>query len=262
MYKIGVIGGGNMGEAIIAGSRGRFSVLVNEKDKKRQAYLRRNYKIRSHSFSEVGRKADAVILAVKPQDIEEALKGLKAVLKKNTLVISIAAGITSRFIERKLRVKTRVIRTMPNMPALIGEGITAVSRGRFAKASDVKAACRILGALGKTVIVNEKLIDAVTAVSGSGPAYVFLFMEHLIRAAEKAGLAKNLAQELVMATFKGSVNLVLKKNIEPAVLRAKVTSKGGTTQAALKVFDKKNFGKMILDAVSAAKKRAKQLSKG
>ena len=149
---------------------------------------------------------------------------------------------------------------MPNMPAMIGEGITAVCAGKYAKAVDLKAACKIFDYLGKTVVVKENLMDAITAVSGSGPAYVFFFMECLIKSAEALGLKSDLSKELVMATFLGSVHLLEKQSIEPGILRAKVISKGGTTAAALDVFLKGKFNHLVYQALFAAKKCAKELS--
>lgn len=250
-----------MGEAIIASSLKRFFVSVSEKDAKRQQYLQQNYKLVSLDIKKLAQVSDVIILAVKPQDIDEALKELSQVIRNDTLVISIAAGITCGYVERRLSAKTKVIRTMPNMPALIGQGITAVSRGRYATNRDIDTARKIFDNLGKTVIVEEELIDAVTAVSGSGPAYVFLFMECLIKAAQSLGLEENLSTELVKSTFAGSVNLLLKKNLNPRELRTKVTSKGGTTQAALDVFLKKKIDEIIKKALQAAKKRAKKLSR-
>ena len=261
MYKIGIIGGGNMGEAIIASSIKRFFIHISESDPKRREYLRQSYKLIPYDIPRLAQISDIIVLAVKPQDIVDVLKELAQVIRKETLVISIAAGITSSLIEKILGKKLRVIRTMPNMPALIGEGITAVCAGKYAQSTDVELACRILSSLGKTVVVEEELIDAVTAVSGSGPAYVFLFMECMIKAARSLGLKEELAANLVKQTFSGSVNLLMKKNMEPGVLRSKVTSKGGTTQAALKVFDKSKIDKIIEKALLAAKKRAKALSR-
>ena len=261
MYKIGVIGGGNMGEAIIASSLKHFFVYVSEKDPGRQRYLQQNYKLSCRSIKELVQACEIIVLAVKPQDIDEVLKEVRKFLNKDKLVISIAAGITINFFERNLGGKPRVVRTMPNLPALIGQGITAVAKGKYAKKSDVELAGKIFNNLGHTVSVKEELIDAITAVSGSGPAYVSLFMEYMIKAAQSLGLKEDLAADLVKSTFAGSINLLLKKNISPGELRVKVTSKGGTTQAALDVFAKNNLDKIITKALQAAKKKARKLSR-
>ncbi len=261
MIKISIIGGGNMGEAILSSIRKKYFVMVAEKDPKRQEYLRKTYKIKAEDLKNAVPSSEVVIIAVKPQDIDEVLRDMNSLLGVNKLVISIAAGITTAFIEKKLPEKTRVIRAMPNMPAMIGQGITAVSKGQYSRQSDLDLACRIFEHVGKTVVVSEDLIDAVTAVSGSGPAYVFLFLECLIKAAQKVGLSEDLAKQLVKTTFSGSMNLLEKQKEDAANLRAKVTSKGGTTQAATDVFMNSKIDEIIAQAVSAAKKRASELSR-
>lgn len=261
MHKIGVIGGGNMGEAIINSSLKHYFVLVAEKDVKRQRYLYKQYKLIAKDIKSVAQLSEIIILAVKPQDAASALEELKSVAQKDRLIISICAGITTDFIERHLGQRPRVIRTMPNMPALVNQGITAVCKGRYARNSDVRLARSILERLGKTVVVTEGLIDAITAVSGSGPAYVYYFMECLIKGAQSLGLKEDLARALVKSTFLVSIVLLMQRNADPAELRAKVTSKGGTTQAALDVLMKRKFNQIVMHALKAAKKRAKELAK-
>lgn len=261
MYKIGIIGGGNMGEAILARTRKHYSVCVSEKDLTRQKYLEKTYHVASFDIPLLVKSSSVIIVAVKPQDMGGALKEIGSVVTRSQPVISIAAGITTQFIEKILGKNIRVVRTMPNMPALIGEGMTAICGGRFAKKSDIDLTGSIFNNLGKTVIVSEESMDAITAVSGSGPAYVYLFMECIIKAAKSLGLKEKLAADLIKQTFLGSINLLLKRNEDPAILRAKVTSKGGTTAAALDVFMHKGIDKIINEALKAAKKRARALSK-
>ncbi|HOW35888.1 MAG TPA: pyrroline-5-carboxylate reductase [Candidatus Omnitrophota bacterium] len=265
MYKIGIIGGGNMGEAIISGCLKRFFVYVSEKDATRRNYLLKKYRLEGVDVKTLAQASEIIIIAVKPQDIDEVLTVLRSVVKlKDKLIISVAAGVTTRYLERKLGNNCKVVRTMPNMPALIGKGITAVCKGRHAGKKDVDLACKIFDNVGKTVVVAEELMNSVTAVSGSGPAYVYLFMECLIKAAQSLGLKEALAEELVKNTFSGSLELLLKNNdnLSPGILRARVTSKGGTTQAALEVFARRKFERIIADALKAAQKRAKTLSRG
>jgi len=261
MNKLGIIGGGNMGEAIIANSLKSFLVSVAEKDLSRQQYLQKKYRLKSRDIKTLAQKSDIVVLAMKPQDIDQVLGELKKYLSSEKLIVSIAAGITTKYIEKKLKPKTRVLRTMPNMPAMVAKGITAICQGKHAGTADVKSARNIFNNLGLTVVVKEDLIDAITAVSGSGPAYVFLFMEYLMKAARSLGLNEALARELVIETFSGSVHLLKEKKLDPAVLRVKVTSKGGTTQAAMDVFAEKHLEQIIESALSAAKNRAKELAK-
>jgi len=261
MKMIGVIGAGNMGSAIISGVQGKYKVLISEKEPAKAALLKRRFKIANVDLAQLIAKADLLILAVKPQDCEDVLAALKAGWTKDKVLISIAAGLTTQYLEKRLGPGARVVRTMPNMPAMIGQGVTAICKGRHARPADVRTAENIFNCVGKTAVVAEKLMDAVTATSGSGPAYVFLFAECMIQAASKLGLSKTSSQQLVLDTLKGSVALLEKSDEEPAVLRQKVTSKGGTTQAALDVFFNRQIEQIFEQALVAAKRRAGELAK-
>jgi pyrroline-5-carboxylate reductase len=192
----------------------------------------------------------------------EALESIKSAISGKKLVISIAAGVRTANIASVLG-NVPIVRAMPNTPALIGEGASALFANAKAKPK-LAAAKSIFSAVGQVVVVeNEKLIDAVTAISGSGPAYYFLFMEHLIKAAAKLGLRGDLAKNLVLQTAKGAALLAVdadKKNEDVSELRRKVTSRGGTTEAALKIFEQKGIGNIIADAAEAAFKRSQKLS--
>ncbi len=259
--KIGMIGGGNMGGAIIEGIHKRYNVSVCEQDKKRSGWLKRKYKIAVGDLTTVVKKSHVIILAVKPQNFDQVLKQLQPLLTKDKFVVSIAAGITCRYIEKRLGAKTRVVRTMPNLPAQVGEGITGICAGKAAKNKDLGLVEQLFSCVGATVVVQEKDMDAVTAASGSGPAYVFLFIESFQRAVRSLGFSENLAKALVLQTIKGSFDLLVRQKEDAAVLRARVTSKGGTTQAAMDVFRKKKFDQVFKTALNAAKRRAKELSK-
>ena len=259
--KIGIIGGGNMGGAIIAGISKKYSVLVCEQDKKRCQQLKRKYKITTGDLKVVIEKSQAVILAVKPQNFDKLLKQIRPFVVKDKLIISIAAGITCKYIEKRLGPKVHVVRAMPNLPVQVGKGITGICSGKAVVKGDLILARRIFSCIGKAVVVEERWMDAITAVSGSGPAYVFLFIEYLNKAATSLGLEKNLARDLVGQTIRGSMDLLEHQKTDAGVLRAKVTSKGGTTQAAIDVFQKNKLEKIFKSALSAAKKRAKELSK-
>lgn len=258
---IGIIGCGNMGTAILTGIGRRFSVRVCEADPKRARALKRRFGVKVADVAEVAAGSRVIILAVKPQNFEEVLGTLRWCVRKDHLIISIAAGITCRYIEQRLGQKVHVVRTMPNLPAQVGEAITAICRGRYAPSGDVKAARQIFNCIGKTVVVEERWMDAVTAVSGSGPGYVFYFVECLEKAARSLGLNPLLARELVAQIMKGSARLLEQSGAAADVLRARVTSKGGTTQAALVVFEKRKTEKIFQQALHAARKRAKELSK-
>lgn len=261
MKTIGIIGAGNMGSAIASRIRHKYRVLICDSDTSKLTQLKRKYKIPAKSLGELVKASQVIILAVKPQDFDTVLAEVKAHLDSSKLVVSIAAGITTLYIEKRLSGKTRVIRTMPNMPAQIGEGITAVARGQYATPADVKLTGQIFNYVGQAVVVKEEMIDAITAVSGSGPAYVFLFVECLLKAARAVGLDEKLARPLAMQTLLGSAHLLAQSPDDAPTLRAKVTSKGGTTQAAMDVFFDRKIDVIFVEALAAAKRRAKELSK-
>ncbi|MFA5260656.1 MAG: pyrroline-5-carboxylate reductase [Candidatus Omnitrophota bacterium] len=257
--RVGFIGGGNMGTAIISRIHRRYAVAVCEKDPAKAQILRRKYRVNNMELPDLVKRSDIIILAVKPQDCVSVLPGISGGFTKDKLLISIAAGLTTRFLEKDLPPGARVVRTMPNMPALIAEGMTALCRGRHAKPADIRTAREIFKQVGATEVVEEQWMDAVTAVSGSGPAYVFLFAECLMNAAASLGLDKKLSRQLICQTLRGSVHLLLESEEDAAGLRARVTSRGGTTQAATDVFDKYKVQMIFSRALKAAERRARQL---
>ena len=241
---ISIIGAGNMGSAIASGIKGK--VLLSDKNK------------RISDNINVAKSSDIIILAVKQQDIGEVLKEIRPYVK-GKLIISIAAGVAMSSIEKVLP-GARVIRVMPNMPAMVGRGISAISCGRFAKKNDLKTVSRIFLNLGEVIEVKEKMMDAVTAVSGSGPAYYFLFTYLLAKAAEANGLQKDIAVKLARATFIGAAEVIKSKNLSMEELVKKVASKGGTTEAALKVFKQENLEAIIRKAVKSASQKSSNLT--
>ena len=266
--KIGIIGCGNMGEAIFSHLANvcekSTKLMVSEYDAARRDYIQTKYKIIVEIDNNVVVKySDVIILAVKPQDFAGTLeKEVCCGLSKDKLLISIAAGITTKYIEDIVGKDIPVVRAMPNMTARIGEGVTSISAGASAGAKEMKLAKEIFNTIGEVVEVEEKLVDAVTAVSGSGPAYFFYLIESLIEAAEKSGLDKISARKLVLKTALGSAKLLEALKEDPRELRKKVTSKGGTTEAAFKIFESKKFKDIVIDAVNAARKRSEELSQG
>ena len=256
---IGIIGGGNMGTALIQALHKRYRVGVCETDPQRRSTLAQKFNVKAQELQALVNENEIIILAVKPQTMEDVLCQIKDTEGK--LFISIAAGLTTRFFAKRLAKDARIIRTMPNMPAQIGEGITAVCKGRHATASDVKVACEILGRVGEVVVVDERDMDAVTALSGSGPAYVFLFIECLQKSAKALGLKQDLADPLIRQTLFGSLKQWQQFKEDPSELRKKVTSKGGTTEAAMKIFLSNKIDHISQMALVAAKRRAKSLSK-
>jgi len=197
---------------------------------------------------------------VKPQMMGEILEGFRGSLGKKSLVVSIAAGITTTWIETRLGDGIHVVRVMPNTPALVRAGAAALCGGRWATEEDLCAAETMMCAVGIAVRVQEKDMDAVTALSGSGPAYVFHLMEAMLEAARRAGLDDAVAKKLVYATVAGSAKLAEATGVDPAELRRRVTSKGGTTAAAFEVLERKIVYHAYLEAIAAAHRRARELS--
>jgi len=265
---IGFVGSGNMAEALIKGiiTAGVYkpeNIFVSDIRPERLAYMAKTYGVQKVNENRaLAEKVDILILSVKPQNMTEALAGIKETIKKDTLIISIAAGIKATNIAAVLGDRP-IVRVMPNTPALIGEGASALFANAKAKPRLQKATA-IFSAVGKAVVVDdENLIDAVTAVSGSGPAYYFLLMEEMIKAAEELGLPETIAKDLVLQTAKGAALLAVEadsKGESPAQLRRKVTSPGGTTEAALKVFAEGKFGPLIAAAIRRARDRSRELS--
>ena len=265
MYTIGFIGSGNIAEALIKGvlAAGLYSpdeVCASDISSERLNYIAGEYKIcTENSNSSLAARSRIVILSVKPHYIADVLDEIKGSITNDTIVISIAAGITIEKIAGALD-KGQVIRVMPNTPALVGNGMSGIYSNN-ATAESMQMAIKLFSAVGKTVVVeSEELIDAVTAVSGSGPAYFFLLIEEMIKAAEKLGLSGEAAEELVLQTARGAAILADGSEYGPAELRKKVTSPGGTTEAAIKVFVDGGFGELVTKAVTAARDRSVELS--
>ena len=261
---IGVIGCGNMGSALLKGmvrSR-RFSpqrVLAWDPDSGRLATLVRSLGIRKvRSNREIALRSQTILLAVKPQQMERVLQEIRPYLRHRPLIVSIAAGIPIRWIEKEAGSRIPVVRVMPNTPALVGAGISALAKGRAAKARDLAVAENVFQCVGQTLRVPESWMDAVTAVSGSGPAYFFYLMEQMIGTGIRLGLSPEAARHLVLQTAVGAAKLACQSGESPEVLRARVTSKGGTTEAAFREFEKRRLGKILEGGIQAAARRSKQ----
>ena len=266
--KLAIIGGGKMGAIIAQGLIARKiisakDIIVTDIDKERLKFLKSSLKLKvSHDNESAVKDADVIILAVKPQNMAKTLQEISAAVDKSKLVISIAAGITTKFVEKSLSKGIRVVRVMPNTPALVGEGAAAVAGGSLAKANDVKLPRAIFNAVGMSVEVKEKLMDAVTGLSGSGPAYFFLIIEALIDAGLKTGLSRDLSKKLAVQTMLGAARLCVESDKEPAELREMVTSPNGTTFAGLKVMEDRKLRSVIIAAVEAAARRSRELAEG
>ena len=263
---IAFIGAGNMAEALIRGLLAAKTatpkqIIAADVRAERLVGLQKEFFVRTElDNAEAVQEADIVVLSVKPQKISAALKDLKPEVSNSKLLISIAAGITTARIEQELGGKPRVVRTMPNTPALVGAGAAALCPGRYATEKDLAMAERILGAAGITVRVEEEDLDAVTALSGSGPAYVFYLAEAMIAAGQELGLSEEVARRLAVQTIFGAGKLLEESSELPEELRRKVTSPGGTTEAALRVKMERGFAKIVAEAMRAAARRSRELS--
>lgn len=254
------LGGGKMGEALLAGLiRGgtpASEILVLEKDVERAAYLTRTYGVSVVDAAEVA-KARTIVVAVKPHVVEELLASLA--LRPDQLIVSVAAGISLANLETAAGQGVPVVRSMPNTPALVGQGMIAISGGSNATGVHLDDAERLLAATGKVVRVPESQLDAVTAVSGSGPAYFFLVVEALIDAGVVFGLPRALASELAVQTALGAATMMAETGEHPVALKEAVTSPGGTTIAALRALEAGGLRAAVANAVEAAAKRSAEL---
>lgn len=262
---IAVIGAGVMGEAILGGlirsGEDPARLVIAERRADRAAQVAGQYGVRAIDLAAAARDAATLLLVVKPQDLPALLGEVGAAITSDTLVVSLAAGVRTDTIESALHPGTPVVRAMPNTPAVVDRGVTAISAGRFCTERHLDYTASLLGAVGRVVIVPEDLQDAVTAVSGSGPAYVFAMIEALTDAAVAVGLAPDTARTLVTETVLGAGLMAAREGADAATLRQQVTSPGGTTQAALASLDADGFRDIIRAAVIAARDRSRELGR-
>jgi len=281
--RIGFIGSGNMAEAIIKGliSTGTAEpsrIIISDRMEARLVHMAGAYEVKiSNSNAEAARESDVIFIAVKPPDVPGVLRAIAPEFNEvppakegaGKLLISIAAGVTTTSILDSLREGglnlpfIPIIRAMPNIPVTLGEGMTALVPGTGADARDIETAGRLFSSVGRVLTIDDEgLLDAVTAISGSGPAYFFYFMEALLRAGEKAGLSDDTARALVLQTAAGAAEMAVKSGKGLEELRRMVTSPGGTTEAAIKVFASSDFEEIVEKAVKAAARRSRELSGG
>ena len=264
--KIGFIGGGNMAEALIKGARGkgqgaRDEILVSEPREERRRYLEQSYGIKTTaSNKDVASSCNIIILAVKPQNMETALNEIKDSITEDKTVVSIAAGITLAYLSSRLKTK-KLVRVMPNTPALVQKGMTVMSLCECLPDTTMSAVREIFMSVGEVLTLPEKYMNAVTAVSGSGPAFFAFFIEAMIEGGINIGLDENDARTLAVQTAIGTSEL-LESGMSPSKLREMVTSPGGTTAAGLRAFEEKGFKDTVSFAIEAAKNRAEELGKG
>lgn len=263
--RVAVLGGGVMGEALVgavlrAGVRAADVVVAEKAQARADEVAARHGVTTTPSLPDAVRGADVVILAVKPQDVAGALAAVAPALDPDALVVSVAAGLPIAFYEDRLPAGTPVVRVMPNTPAVVGKGASGLAGGTAATREHLSRARALLAATGLVVEVPEHHLDAVTAVSGSGPAYVFYLVDALAEAGVLLGLPRAQALELAVATFEGSSALLAESGEHPVVLRERVSSPGGTTVAALRELDAHGVRAAVLAAAEAARDRSRQLA--
>lgn len=266
MGQTAIIGAGVMGETLLAGlvraGRRVDTLLVGEKRAERARELEERYGVTVTSNIDAARKADTVAIVVKPQDMADVLAEIAPELRPGQLLVSLAAGITTAFIESHVPEGVAVVRVMPNTPALVDEGMAAISPGSHCDEQHLAEAEALLASTGRVLRVPEKQQDAVTAISGSGPAYIFYVVESMIEAGVHLGLPRATASELVIQTVVGSAKMLRETGTHPTVLREQVTSPAGTTAAALRELEIHKVRAAFLAAMEAARNRSRELAEG
>ncbi|HTC71129.1 MAG TPA: pyrroline-5-carboxylate reductase [Acidothermaceae bacterium] len=263
---IAVIGAGKMGEALVSGllkaGTSPDDLIITERYEERANELSQRYGVKSVSNAEAARQADTIVLAVKPQDMEVLLAELAPLVTPDRLIVTIAAGITTSAIERRLADGVPVVRVMPNTPALVGEAMSAVAAGSHASAEHLERAEELFRPVGKVVRLPESQLDAVTALSGSGPAYVFYLVEAMTDAGILLGLPRAVAHELIVQTVYGAAVMLRETGEHPVALREAVTSPAGTTIAAIRELENHGVRAAFLSALEAARDRSRELASG
>jgi pyrroline-5-carboxylate reductase len=263
---IGLLGGGNMAEALArglleAGATSTAALRVSDPDALRRAHLSARYGIETTADNAaIAAWSDLLVLAVKPQVMDRALQSIVSALRPSALVVSIAAGVSTASIERALP-NARVVRAMPNAAAMVLAGATAVAAGSLAGHEDLELACTLFDAVGRCVVVSESALDAVTGLSGSGPAYVMVVIEALADGGVSAGLPRDIALLLAAQTVYGAAKLQLVTGEHPAMVKDRVTSPGGTTMAGLAKLEAGGVRGALIDAVRAATQRSLELGR-
>jgi pyrroline-5-carboxylate reductase len=262
--KIGVIGAGVMGEALIgaliASGIAPSSITISEKRADRASELVNRYGVSHDDLANIVGGSDALLLVVKPQDMAIALDEIKNFIRPETLVISFAAGKRIEFVSAHLGGLNPIIRVMPNTPTLVGEGMAAMSIGPGVSAVQSEFVRQFLDATGRVIVVAEELQNAVTAVSGSGPAYFFYFVESMVKAGNELGLSHEVATELTVQTIVGAAKLLATSGKSATTLRENVTSPNGVTAVAIAAFDAANLELIVRNAMIAARDRSEELA--
>mgnify|MGYP002023860118 FL=1 len=266
-FAVGVIGVGNMGAALVRGIIDRETetanaVIICDLDKVLVDRLCEDLGVvDGENAAKVAASAELVVLAAKPQNLPILLDDISPSINADQTIMSIAAGVTTESIEKRLGRKTSVIRVMPNLPALVGEAVSVFCGGSHTSDSDFERVEAVLGAVGVSFEVPEELMDPVTALSGTGPAYVFHTMEAMISSGVEMGIPPEMAQRLVLQTVFGAAQLAMDSDLDPTTLREAVTSRGGTTDAAISYLEEHHYTRLVIEAILAAMDRSKDLGR-
>ena len=266
MGTTAIFGAGVMGETLLSGllrsGRPAADIVITEKRADHAATLRERYGVRVLGNAEAAQIADVLVLVVKPQDMDGLLSEIRDHIAPGNLVVSLAAGIPTAYLESRLPEGSSVVRVMPNTPALVDQGMAAVSPGRNCTQAHLAEAESLLASCGKVVQVAEKHQDAVTAISGSGPAYIFYVVESMIEAGVLLGLPRATSTELVVQTLYGAATMLRETGEHPTVLRERVSSPGGTTMAAIRQLEDHKVRAAFMTAMEAAAARSAELAAG
>ena len=266
MGLVAIFGAGVMGETLLAGliraGRQATELVVTERRPDRAEELRHKHRVAVVSNVEAAQQADTLVFVVKPQDMGALCDEIAPHVRPGALVVSLAAGITTEFLESHLPTGCPVVRVMPNTPALVDQGMAACAPGAHCDDAHLAEARQLLEAVGRVVVLEEKHLDAVTAISGSGPAYFFYVVEAMIEAGVFLGLPRSTATELVVQTCYGAATMLRETGEHPSVLREQVTSPGGTTVAALRTLDDHKVRAAFISALEAARDRSHELASG
>lgn len=265
MATIGIIGVGNMGEAIMKGLiESGFKpedVVFNEVSEKRSQYVKDNYRVKEYrEMAELTDIARYIVIAVKPQDAKEVLKNLSSYIKEKNVIISVMAGISISTILSLLGQRAKIIRAMPNLCVKVKEGVIGICRNEMVGDEEFAFVSKVFSNLGSVIEVKEELFDAITAYAGSGPAFFLFFLEGMIDAGVKIGFSREKAMQMAEKIISGTMKLVKSENVHPSILKDRITSPGGTTISGITELEERAFKGAIIKAFEAATKRSKELS--
>ncbi|QDO89867.1 pyrroline-5-carboxylate reductase [Ornithinimicrobium ciconiae] len=266
MTRVAILGAGVMGGAVLSAllrsGRPPADIVLSDRMVEPTRELAQQHGVVSAPAAEAAQHADIVVLAVKPQDMPDLLATIHASIGTETLVISVAAGISTEYLENRLPANTGVVRVMPNTPAQVDQGMSILSAGRHCTPKHLAQAEELLATFGRVLILDEKHQHAATAISGSGPAYIFYVTEAMIEAGVLLGLPRQTATEMVVQTLYGAATMIRETGEHPSILREQVSSPGGTSVAALRQLEDHKVRAAFLTAIEAAARRSQELSEG